>query len=842
MGKQQGNTPNGSAAIAGQVGDNLEILRQVEALNKRINNDFTGYLNERRDLAKLDKERLALEEDLAVATIDSNNELIITLTKQLALHDRILEAKRQALKNTSLMAMSYKVLAKSSKTFFAGSITNMLKFINDADKGFKSLNLEMGLSGDRSGILLNNLIGASEYSARMGVSFTELAQMQGKYSDEMGRAVVLSEANLKNIVDIGKGTTMGTEMAATMAAKMDLIGLSVEKTKNFYEGAINSSSKYGVNANVVIKKINDNLDKSQGYVFKGGINGLKKMSEFSTKFKVDMSSVFNAMDKANGLEGAVDMAAQLQVIGGKFAQQDPFKLLHQARTDTEGFTKTMQGLTKGMATYNKNSGEFEIQAGDLNRLKLAADATGMSYEELIKQAKQGTKMDSIMDKLSGTGLSKEAKEFVQGVAEIQKDGSFKIQIPGGELKDIKSISESQINAMKNSATSLEQRAKESQAFDEIWNNTINELKSAALPILKVVNSMTTWIASNGGLSTALVGIAGAIYALPGIITSLGAITATVTALKGMSIFGGAGKGAASATSAVTNSLTPDGGKGGGNMNKINSFAPTQQAIKSMLAFGAAVLMVGGGIWLATKGIAAMAEAFKSLSPDQLKELNKTLVVLGGSLAVLTIIGAALAPAVGPMLGFGAAILMIGAGVGIAAVGIGYMAKGLGSMFESLAKVTDPTLISGLSSLVLSMAGLGLASMALANPLAWVGLKVLSSTIGSVAEKISGANFSSLGIASTHLSAIATAINSINETKLDKLIQVSKALSGVGGLATAIASLSNIFGNNAIEVKFKDDKINLQLDVTANMDGEKVSSMLSKNVALQIERAKRGSVR
>jgi len=828
-----------SSDILRSVQEELEIQKQILEINRSINNEFTGYLNAKRNLKNAEEEIFEIEKAMSLLVtngMSQNDKIYKEFKRQLDLKNRLLQAQRQEIKNASILVMSYKEFTKLSMATFAGFLPNIINFLAEADKSFKNVNQTLGLTGDRAKLMTSNLMEASSYAMSMGVSFEDLGKIQTSYTDEMGNSVLLSKENLKNIIAIGKGTKMGTDIAGKMVGKFDLIGKSVTQVKDFYEDAVKSSVKFGVSATKVIDALNDNFDRSQQYVFKGGIEGLKKMSMFATKFKVDMTSVFNAMDKANSLEGAVDMAAQLQVIGGKFAQTDPFSLLYQARNDAEGFTKTMQSLTKGMANFNKTTGEFEIQAGDLNRLRLAADATGMSFEDLIKQAKQGAKVNAIGGLLGGK-LGKEEKEFIEGVAQIQKDGNFKVQISPNEFRDIRQLSLGQVKALMESNKSLEERAKDAQAFDEVLKNTINEMKTLFLPLLKSINGIVQSEFGKGAFklglglmaASALIGTLSPIFGVlktlaPGLLS--GKLFGTTKGRSSGPARDAAGRFTGKSTTFATEAA--ENGKAAGG------------AWKNILAYGAAVVMVGGGIWLATKGISAMAEAFKGLNSDQLIGINVSLAILGVTLGGLALVMATLGPiAAGPLVAFGAGIGLIGAGVGIAAAGIGFMAQGFGDMFDSLSKVTDPKLIMGMNSLMLSMAGLGTTSLLFANPLAWIGLNKLSGSIGDISEKIRGANFDSLTVAATQFNNIASAIEKINDKKLDKLIAVSESLSGIGTLVTALNSLNSIFGD-AIEVKFKDEKINLQVDVTANLDGQKVSSMLSKQVPLHIERARKGS--
>ena len=94
------------------------------------------------------------------------------------------------------------------------------------------------------------------------------------------------------------------------------------------------------------------------------------------------------------------------------------------------------------------------------------------------------------------------------------------------------------------------------------------------------------------------------------------------------------------------------------------------------------------MYLATTGIANMAESVAKLPATHLKSFTNILMGFGITLLVLMaglmIFGAlAQGPVLAGILGIGAAILMIGLGIGIAAAGMSLMAVGFTGMFEAV---------------------------------------------------------------------------------------------------------------------------------------------------------------
>ncbi len=60
--------------------------------------------------------------------------------------------------------------------------------------------------------------------------------------------------------------------------------------------------------------------------------------------------------------------------------------------------------------------------------------------------------------------------------------------------------------------------------------------------------------------------------------------------------------------------------------------------KGLLAIGAAAIGIGAGIWLAAKGVSAMADSFAKLNPKQLDSVLIAIGLLGASFIALGIAG------------------------------------------------------------------------------------------------------------------------------------------------------------------------------------------------------------
>jgi hypothetical protein len=162
--------------------------------------------------------------------------------------------------------------------------------------------------------------------------------MQG-YADETGRARVLSAEMVKDITAIGQGTGLGIEAATRLGAQFELMGFDAKTTMDYVQGVVDTSERMGVNTTKVLKNISDNFKKLNTYTFQQGVKGFAQMAMYAEKFKIDIGQALNAASVSKTLEGAIDLTAQLQVMGGEFAKTDPFEMLFLSRNDPAKFTE-----------------------------------------------------------------------------------------------------------------------------------------------------------------------------------------------------------------------------------------------------------------------------------------------------------------------------------------------------------------------------------------------------------------------------------------------------------------------------------------------------------------------
>jgi hypothetical protein len=367
--------------------------------------------------------------------------------------------------------------------------TAKLKDLFDMDKSIKTAALQMGVLSKQSTSFRDNIKNAAMDTLDFGVGIQELAEMQASYSENLGRNVIMSKQQLKDISLLAKATGLGTDGASEMAAALDSQGLSASRTKDFIEQTMNDSHKMGLNATKVVKNIQQNIKMLNKYSFRNGTKGLAKMAETAARLGVDMETVGGMAEKLFNLEGAVEMSAQLQVMGGEWSKlADPFKLMQLGREDVNELLKQMGEAAA--SSFRFDEGEFKISALEIQRLKQIAEQTGVEYDKLAEAGKNAKKFAMIKSQITVDFKDPKMQEFIENTATLDKNGKATIQLESGPklVSQLTAADSVALTKLAKEKASLEERIKASQNFDDKLTNLINMVKTAFLPIVEGINS------------------------------------------------------------------------------------------------------------------------------------------------------------------------------------------------------------------------------------------------------------------------------------------------------------------------------------------------------------------
>jgi uncharacterized phage-associated protein len=734
----------------------IQNTKESMEMQKTILGDAKQYLAYVKKTKELEKDIAFLQKQKALAVgknLEDTQKIQAELDRQidkLKAQKQLYEANLQAVSKTKmLLNETVKGLQK-----LPGAITSAYGKLKgyglfEMDKAVKNSALSMGLLKKRSDSFYKSIGAASNQITAMGGTIEDATKMQSAYSEEIGRSVLLGAKNLVNITAIAKGTGMGADEAAKMAAEFEQQGMSVERVAKFMKDTMNDASKLGLNSSKVIKNISTNMKMLNKYNFKGGVQGFKKMAETVTKLGINMNSVAGMADKLMNIDGAVEMSAKLQVLGGKWSQlADPFKLMYMARNDMEGLTKAVADAASENARLDKD-GNIQLAAVEMSRLREVAEATGVELETLVTAGKNMAKFKKIRTQMSVTGLNDEEKEFLENTSQFNDKGQAYIEIDGKPklLSQLGSSAKTLIQQQIAEKDSLEARAKAAMTFDDQIKALIEQIKVFFLPFVKTLaekaapafekvrawferekigerlERLGKWLAEKigGFLEFAAehpyVSIATLIAGKAAMWLANGALMATGfrIAMGGFNMFGKGGMGGPAA-------MAGNGMKLGPAQPRVQGLGPTAPGARPTIAppsspsvmntvsknFGSGLkspmAKLGGGIVALTTAFTTYAEnqekgmgAGENAARTGLKATGAGLGAWGGAAAGAAI-GTAILPGIGTIIGG-----LIGGGIG-ANYG-GKLGEGAGNAImndgiikfndkDKFMKVNDSTMIAG----------------------------------------------------------------------------------------------------------------------------------------------------
>ncbi|MFA5366494.1 MAG: hypothetical protein WC333_01030 [Dehalococcoidia bacterium] len=814
-----------------------DLVNQAAALNKAINeqkNSLDGVYKaeQQRYLlsAQIAENEKAIRELIKMENVDTEKKA--ELLKELVEMQGEVRAQEEKINKELKTGLNARQAGVDIARAMVNSVKEGWKFLQLQDKVIKSTILSLGMSGAKAAEMRGSFEESAGLVARMGGNLEDIQTIMQGYADETGRARSLSAEMVTDITAIGKGTGLGVEQATKLGAQFELMGYDAKGTMEYVQGVVDTSERMGVNTTKVLKNVSDNFKRLNTYTFQQGVKGFAQMAMYAEKFRIDIGQALNAADVARSLEGAVDLAANLQVMGGEFAKTDPFEMLFLSRNDPAKFTEKIADMTKGIVSFRRMAdGSFEkfISPADRDRLASVAKSLGMEASELTQIAERQAEIQKMRQQMAGMGLSDKEKELIEGAAVFnQETGKFEAKL-GGQMRDISKLTEAQARSFAKESKSLQDRALEAQTFDEAFKATINELKAALLPILNFVNGTLT------AIRPTVIKLTEIMTKGPGAWLKVGALfLTTAVAFKASGIFFGKMLDNFVSKSKLLNifSKSPAAGRGGvaggtdfitkgGAIRKGAGGLAAGQGMKALgkgAGIGAAAVGLGAGVGLAAEGISKLADSMAKLTPEQAESLQKIAMTLAitfpaAAIGIGLVAGAATTGAIG-LLALGAAVVGVGFGINLAAKGIGIMSKGL-------------------TELVMAGKDAGPAMLQTGKGIAFVAASMMGFTAGAAGFLVFAGTMKMLQKSAPALATIGDSfanIKAVLSGSKDDFIAVQRAIESIsksnikgGGF---FADLTNIM-NKPLKVEFADKQLDMISNITLNIDGERFTTKAIK---------------
>ena len=313
-----------------------------------------------------------------------------------------------------------------------------------ADQAAFNYGKRLGMTSAQVKALRDDIIRLGDSGAQFGIKYgktlDDVIKLQSDFSAELGRNIKLTNSQLKDIAALS--AVVGDDMAVKFSAQLENFGVSTSAAGEIMTQMFNKSVKQGISLETYAKNVSDNLQIAQQFTFKRGVDGLTAMAEQAAKMKLDMQQVISLANKLNegGLEEAVNMSAELQVLGGAFAQfADPIGLLHDSMMDVEGLSDRLTTLVGSMGNFNKDTGKIDINPFQQQQLRAASKSMGLDYGKLIESATQQAKRKEIETQMAGlNNIPEEYKELIMNTAQFQ-NGVAGVRGANGEFTNLRNL-------------------------------------------------------------------------------------------------------------------------------------------------------------------------------------------------------------------------------------------------------------------------------------------------------------------------------------------------------------------------------------------------------------------
>ena len=395
----------------------------------------------RGDLTESQKNQLSsLEKSAAAAASETKKTVKNSDTPIGKLNDYIqaLDASTSASTrwNTNILTMADNVLQLTKNLGFkkfeeaANNFKDIVTPFIDLDQALRNnINKELGLTGKLSRDIRTSIIEAAEGTLEFGIGVGDITDVYVSLVKELGRATPLSKELLQNTAMWSRATGVSMSEAGSFLAKLENFGISINQGPKILEEMSDTARSMGLTTSKFMSYAAENLKLINTLGFEKGVRGFTEIAAKASSIGFNLQSAAGVAEKLFDIDNAVEMAAQLNVLGGDFGKLgNAIDLMFSPTNDMEGFTDSLMSATKEFVTFNSEKNTFDVSPLDLRRAREFAKATGLSLEEVIDTGKRLSKMEMIKDSISFIpNLTDEERDLIGSLGQLNENGEVTIK-------------------------------------------------------------------------------------------------------------------------------------------------------------------------------------------------------------------------------------------------------------------------------------------------------------------------------------------------------------------------------------------------------------------------------
>jgi len=287
-----------------------------------------------------------------------------------------------------------------------------------------------GYVGDVAMFMQDSIREAMISAQEFGVATDDTISAVTSLMENGERMAIYSEDTISAGMQASLAFTKTSRTILENAENFRNVGIGLDSASKSITEIGLDSVKLGLSAKATSETLIKNLGTLNQYGFQNGIKGLGKMVQEAQALKINIDDTFKVAEKLYDPESAINLAANLQVVGGAFGDlADPIKLMYDATNNVESLQTSIIGAARSLATYNAEQGRFEVTGVNLRRAKAMSDALGISMGELANMAVKGAAKFEAMSQLDiFPDVTPDQKEFVSNLATM-KDGRVGFDLP-----------------------------------------------------------------------------------------------------------------------------------------------------------------------------------------------------------------------------------------------------------------------------------------------------------------------------------------------------------------------------------------------------------------------------
>lgn len=351
------------------------------------------------------------------------------------------------------------------------------------------INERTGMLGVLSRAFREEITEAYPHALRLGISFETLSESITAMMEQSGKFRLLGRETIEEMALASKFADNMKDYA-NMAGNFERVSLGIHDMTVATNRAGKDSMAIGLNARQTVNDISANLEKLNTYGFRRGVEGLTEMVQKSIEFRMNINAATNLAEKVWSPEGALDVVANLQVLGGAVgALNDPLQLMYMATNNVEGLQDAIIGASKSLVTYNEEQGRFEVTGANLRRAKEMAKELGMEMSELTTTAVASMERTQAASDLMSQGLnmSERDREFLINMAQM-KEGRMVIEVPESLAEAVGGQTEVALGNMSQEMAALLIRERE-----QLESKTMEEVAREQVSLIENINRDVSFI-------------------------------------------------------------------------------------------------------------------------------------------------------------------------------------------------------------------------------------------------------------------------------------------------------------------------------------------------------------